>query len=84
MAVQGTAMWVLQVLAHQKGEGASEAMVGPDLAKHTGLSPSEINDAVQVLIHEGYVETTPPTIDARPYWFTDVTITAAGRTSLKS
>lgn len=82
--IEANMIKVLKVLADQSRSVSGEAWTsGKELKKATGLSPAEINDAVELLEARGLVETLQ-TIGTAPYRFQTVTITASGRYELEN
>jgi hypothetical protein len=78
MPLQETATNLLLLLAKFRESSISQGEVdGPTLAKMTNLPPREINDAVALLEHSGYVEWIQ-TIGSAPYNFYQVWLTPIG------
>lgn len=73
-------MWqVLRALAEAPREESGEAwMSGDQIRETTNLSPSEINDAINLLVAQGLVEWRQ-TMGTHPFEFVQVTITSRGR-----
>ena len=74
---------VIQVLAKAKRDEMGEAWVSAaQLQKDTGLSPADLNDAVEILVGKGLVEWRQY-LGTAPYKFGLATITSRGRLSLQ-
>jgi hypothetical protein len=74
---------VLEALANAKREPSGDAWVeGRQLENETGLSPADINDAVERLCEEGSAESLS-TMGTAPFKFARVQITAKGRHTLQ-
>lgn len=70
---------ILLLLARMRAsDGVPNTIDGPTLKEITGLSVSDINDAVWLLKNSGYVETVQ-FLSTQDYSFTTVAITALGR-----
>ena len=70
---------VLRILAEAPREESGEAwMSGDQIREATNLSPSEINDAINLLIAQGLVEWLQ-TLGTYPFEFARVTITPRSR-----
>jgi len=74
---------VLEALAKAKRNEMGEAWIsGEELQKASGLSPADINDAVEILESRGQVKTLK-TLGTAPFKFNQVTITSHGRLELE-
>lgn len=73
-------MWqILKVLSEARQDESGQAWVsGLQIREHTGLSPSEINDAIDLLVAQGLVEWLQ-TLGTAPFRFATVNITARGK-----
>ena len=77
-------MWhVLRTLAEEPRDESGEAwMSGSQIRESTNLSPSEINDAINLLLAQGLVESVK-TYTTAPFGFALVTITSKGRYAIE-
>lgn len=83
MSIKENMKKVLEALAKAKRDEGGEAWVSAaQLQKDIGLSPADLNDAVEILIGEGLVKWLQ-CLGTAPYKFAQVTITARGRLSLQ-
>jgi hypothetical protein len=74
---------VLEALAKAKRDPVGDAWVpAAQLQKDTGLSPADLNDAVEILVGNGLVKWLQ-SMGTAPYRFNQVTITSHGRLSLQ-
>jgi len=74
---------VLEALAKSKRDATGEAWVSAtQLQKDTGLSPADLNDAVEILVSDGLVKWLQ-SMGTAPYNFAQATITPHGRLSLQ-
>lgn len=77
--VEANAFYVLETLvSEQKDEVGRVTVHGTRLAELTALTPSEINDAVNILEESGMVKSLKA-IGTRPYTFYTVALTSRGR-----
>ena len=74
---------VLKALAKVKRDEMGEAWVSAaQLQKDTGLSPADLNDAIEILVGNGLVKWRQH-MGTAPYKFAQATITPRGRLSLQ-
>ena len=74
---------VLEALAKAQRDPVGDAWVPPaQLQKDTGLSPADLNDAVEILVGNGLVQWRQY-MGTAPYKFAQATITPHGRLSLQ-
>ena len=74
---------ILEALAKAKRDKMGEAWVSAaQLQKDTGLSPADLNDAVEILVGDGLVKWLQ-CLGTAPYKFVQATITPRGRLSLQ-
>ena len=83
MSIKGNMEKVLEALAKAKRDKMGEAWVlAAQLQKDTGLSPADLNDAVEILVGDGLVKWLQY-LGTAPYKFAQATITPRGRLSLQ-
>ncbi|MFT5180953.1 MAG: hypothetical protein ACI8S3_000830 [Alphaproteobacteria bacterium] len=79
MSVEQNASVVIEFLANRERDKSGSAYVrGKSLEEGTGLSPADINDAVDVLVESGLADWRQ-WLGTAPYRFGEVSITARGR-----
>lgn len=75
---------LLKTLAELPRDSIGRAYIsGQELQKKTGLSPSAINDAIEILEESRFVK-CERALGSAPYNFTGVQITPRGRLNLES
>jgi DNA-binding GntR family transcriptional regulator len=83
MSIKENIKKVLEALAKSKRDEMGEAWVSAaQLQKDTGLSPADLNDAVEILVSDGLVKWRRY-LGTAPYKFAQATITPRGRLSLQ-
>ena len=83
MSIKENMKKVLDALAKAKRDEMGSAYVnGAWLQKETGLSPADINDAVEILQQQGLIEWMQ-WMGTAPFVFGQIQITAKGRYSIQ-
>ena len=83
MSIKKNMKKVLEALAEAKRDEMGEAWVSAtQLQKDTGLSPADLNDAIEILVGNGSAEWRQH-LGTAPYKFAQATITPHGRLSLQ-